>query len=79
MVREVGVHDNDEGARSIFQAVDVGGAETHLARAGLQDDVRRAVDGLQLFGDGESAVRGAVVDDYNFPIKIAGGTARISI
>ncbi len=71
MVREVGVHDDDEGASGVFQSVDVRGAETHFTGPGLQDDVRGAVDGLELLGHGEGAVGGAVVDDDDFPVEFA--------
>ena len=71
MVREVGVHDDDEGAGGKFEAVDVGGAETHFAGAGFEDNVRGTVDGLELFGDGEGAVGGTVVDDYDLPFEFA--------
>jgi hypothetical protein len=39
VVREVGVHDDDEVAGGELQAVDVGSAEAELAGAGLEDDV----------------------------------------
>ncbi len=48
----------------MFEAVDVGGAETEFAGAGFEDDARGCVEGLELLGYGEGAVGGAVVDDY---------------
>ncbi|KAI9148067.1 3-oxoacyl-(acyl carrier protein) reductase [Paramyrothecium foliicola] len=70
VVAEVGVHDDDEVARDELQAVDVGGAEAQLAGARLEDDVRGV--GLdELLGDLLGAVGGAVVDDDDFPVKVA--------
>jgi len=68
VVGEVGVHDDDGGAGGGFEAVDVGGAEPEFAGAGFEDYVGRAVEGLELVGDGEGAVGGGVVDDYDFPV-----------
>ena len=68
MVAEVGVHDDDEVARDELEAVDVGGAQTELARAGLEDDAG-TVGGDELLGDFLCAVGGAVVDDNQFPIE----------
>ena len=48
----------------MFEAVHVGGSETEFAGAGLEDDARGSVEGLELLGYGESAIGGAVVDDY---------------
>ena len=73
MVREIGVHDDDEAARRVFQTVDISGAQAELAGTGFQDDVRRGVEGLELLGDGEGAVGGAVVDDDNFPVEVVFG------
>jgi hypothetical protein len=71
VVAEVGVHDDDKVARRELQAVDVGGAEAELAGAGLEDDVRGV--GLdELVGDLLGAVGGAVVDDDEFPVELAG-------
>ena len=50
--------------------MDVGSAQAELAGTGFQDDVRGGVEGLQLLGDGEGAVGGAVVDDDDFPVEI---------
>ena len=55
VVTEVGVHDDDEVARRELQAVDVGGAETQLAGAGADLDVR-GVDFGELSGDFLGAV-----------------------
>lgn len=38
MVREISVHDYDEGAGGVAQAVDIGGSETEFAGAGFEDD-----------------------------------------
>ena len=68
MVREIGVHYYHVGSGGVFEAVDVGGAETEFAGAGFEDDARGGVEGLELLGYGEGAIGGAVVDDYEFPV-----------
>jgi hypothetical protein len=73
VVREVGVHDDDEVALGELQPVDVGRAQAQLARARLQHDARGAVDLLQLLGNVLRAIRGAVVDDDEFPIELSRG------
>lgn len=70
MVAEVGVHDDNKVAGGIFQAVDVSCTQTELALTGLEDDVFRAIEFLELLRDLEGAVRGSVVDDNNFPIQL---------
>ena len=70
MVGEVGVHDDDEVARGELQPVDVGGAETKLAGARLEDDMRGV--GLdELVGNFLRAVGGSVVDNDELPIEFA--------
>ena len=64
MVGEIGVHYDHECACCVFEAVDVGGSETEFAGAGFEDDAVGCVEGLELLGDGEGAVRGGIVDDY---------------
>jgi hypothetical protein len=54
--------------------VDVGGAETELACAGFEDDVRGTERGLEFFGAGEGAVGGGVVDNYYFPVEVSAGS-----
>ena len=70
MVAEVGVHDDDEVARGELQAVDVGGAETQLPGARLEDDMG-AVGLYELEGDFLGAIGRAVVNDDEFPVKLA--------
>jgi hypothetical protein len=70
-VAEVSVHDDNEVAGGILQAVDVGGAQTELALAGLEDDVFGAIEALELLADLEGTVRGAIVNDNDFPIEVA--------
>ena len=72
MVREVGVHDDDEVARCELQAVHVGGAEAEFAGARFEDDAGGRVEFLELLGDGEGAVRGGIVDNDEFPVELAG-------
>lgn len=71
VVAEVGVHDDDEVAGSKLQTVDVGGAQAELTLAGLKDNVFGAVKALELLADLEGTVRGAIVNDNNFPIQVA--------
>lgn len=71
MVAEVGVHDDDEVAGRVLQAVDVGGSQAEFAGARLQFDVFGADGGDELFGDVLGAVGGAVVDDDDFPVEVA--------
>lgn len=71
MVAEIGVHDDDEGARGGAQAVRVGGAEAELAGTRPQEDACGAVEFLELLRDGEGAVGGGVVDDYDFVGEVA--------
>lgn len=75
-MREVGVHDYDEVAGCVVQAVDVCGAETKLACSWLEDDIRWLWGGWvvcfhELFGDFLCAVRGAVIDYYDFPVEVS--------
>ena len=56
VVAEVGVHDDDVGARGVLEAVDVGGAEAEFAGAGLEDDVFWVVGVLELADDGLGAI-----------------------
>ena len=78
MVAEVGVHDDDKSARGELQAVNVGGAEAELARARLEDDVRR-VGLYELVGDFLRAVGGSVVDDDELPVELAAGRALAAV
>ena len=71
MVREVGVHDDDEVAGCVLQAVDVGGSESEFTSAGADLDALGGVDLLELGGDFLGTVGGAVVDDDEFPVEIA--------
>lgn len=77
MVREVGVHDDDEVARREFQAVDVGGAEAQFARARFQHDALGSVELLQLLGDLQGAVGRGVVDDDDFPVEVVLGEGAV--
>jgi len=72
VVAEVGVHDDDIVAGRELQAVDVGRAETEFACSRVQFDVLRADGGDQLLCDFLGAVGGAVVDDDDFPVEVAG-------
>lgn len=72
MVGKVGVHDYYKGASCGAQAVDVGGAEAEFSGTGAEEDVFWGVEGLELGGDFEGAVRGGVVDDDDFVVEVAG-------
>ena len=72
MVREVGVHDDDEVTGCVLQAVDVGGSESEFTSAGADLDALGGVDLLELGGDFLGTVGGAVVDDDEFPVEFAG-------
>lgn len=76
VVREVGVHDDDEVARRELQAVHVRRPQPQLARPRLQLDPRR-VRLLQLLRDLLRAVRRTVVDDDDFPIEVAAKFASV--
>lgn len=67
---EVRVHDDDEVARRVLEAVDVGSAETEFAGAWSQLDAGGRVGFYELFGDFLGAVWGAVVDDDDFPVDV---------
>ena len=51
--------------------MDVGGAETELARAGANLDALRAVNFLELRSDFLGPIWRAIIDDYKLPLKIA--------
>lgn len=71
VVAEISVHDYHKVAIAMVQAMNVGGTQTELSLAGLQVDVFGAVESLKLLGDFEGAVRGAIVDNHNFPVQVA--------
>lgn len=69
MVREIGVHDDDEVTGCELQAVDVGCAKTELAGAGVKVHVW-CVDLGELVSYDLGAVRGAVVDYDELPVEV---------
>lgn len=71
MVREVGVHDDDEVSRHELQAVYVCRPETELSCARFEEDVGRVSFG-ELVCDDLGAVWRAIVDDDEFPVEITG-------
>ena len=71
MVAEIGIHDDYKVARHELQAMDIGGAQAELAGAGLEYDVR-GISFHELVRHNLGAVRGAVVNDDDFPVKFAG-------
>lgn len=70
MVREIRVHDDDVRPRRVLQAVDVRRAQAQFARPWPQVDSVRVCFG-QLRRDFLGAVRGGVVDDYDFPVEFS--------
>lgn len=73
VVGEVGVHDDNEVASDELQAVNVGRTEAKLSSARLEVNVGRV--GLdELLGDFLRAVRGAIVNNDDFPVQVTTGT-----
>jgi hypothetical protein len=69
VMREVGVHDDDEVAGDELETVDVGRAETKLAGSGLQEDVW-GVDLDELLGNFLGSIGGSIVDNDEFPVEV---------
>lgn len=69
VVGEIGIHDDDEVARRELEPVDVCCAETKLACAGLEEDMR-CVGFDELVGYDLGAIWAAVVDDDEFPVEV---------
>ena len=69
MVGEIGVHDDYVVAGCKLEAVDVGGAKTELASAGVEVDVG-SIDLCELIGNDLGAVWRAVVDDDELPVEV---------
>lgn len=70
VVREVGIHDDNEVAGNELETVDIGRSETEFASAGFEEDVGRV--GLdELLGDFLGSIGGSVVDNDEFPIEVA--------
>ena len=72
MVAEVGVHDDDIVAGRELQAVDIGRSETEFACSRVQFDMLGADGGDELLCDFLGAVGGAVVDNDDLPVEVAG-------
>lgn len=71
VVAEIGVHDNNEVASHVFQAVHVSGSQAKLALSGLEDNVFGAIELLKLLRDFEGAVRGSIIDNNDLPIELS--------
>ena len=69
---EVGVHDDDIVAGRELQAVDIGRSETEFACSRVQFDMLGADGGDELLCDFLGAVGGAVVDNDDLPVEVAG-------
>ncbi len=69
MVREIGIHDDDEIPRCRFETMDVSGAKAEFTRARAEEDMFRVIQFLELLGDFEGAVGGGIVDNDNFVIE----------
>ena len=70
MVREIGIHDDDEIPRCRFETMDVSGAKAEFAGTRAEKDVVRVIQLLELLGDFEGAVGGGIVDNDNFVIEV---------
>lgn len=57
--------------------MDVGRSKAEFSGAGAQLDVLGADGGDELFGDVLRAVGGAVVDDDDFPVEVAGNAVLV--
>lgn len=75
---EIGVHDDDKIPPDEFQPVHVGSPEPQLSRSRFEDDAVGGVDGLELLGDVEGAVRGGIVNDDQFPVELTGSNDTVS-
>ena len=69
MMREVGIHYYHEVAGAELKTVNVGCAETKLACASFEEDVW-GVGFRELICDNLRSIRGAVVYDYELPVKV---------
>lgn len=78
MMAEIGVHDDDKIPPHEFQPVHVGGPEPQLSRSRFEDDAVGGVDGLELLGDVEGAVRGGIVNDDQLPVELTGSDETVS-
>lgn len=72
MVAEVGVHNDDIVAGRELQAVDIGRSETEFTCSRVQFDMLGADGGDELLCDFLGAVGGAVVDNDDLPVEVAG-------
>ena len=70
MVREICIHDNYEGPRSVLESMDVRSTKTKFACARFKDNAA-SVKVLELLGYLQGAVWGAVVDNDYFPVEFA--------
>lgn len=75
---EIGVHDDDKISLCEFQPVHIGSPESKLSRSRFENDAIGRVDGLELLGDVEGAVRGGIVNDDEFPVELTGSNDNVS-
>lgn len=75
---EISVHDNDKVPPCELQPVHVGSPEPQLSRPRFEDDAIGGVDGLELLGDIEGAVRGGIVNDDELPVELTGSNDAVS-
>lgn len=76
---KIGVHDDDEVPSCEFQPVHVGGPEPQLSGSRFKDDAVGGVDGLELLGNVEGAVRGGIVNDDQFPVELTGNSESVNL
>ena len=70
MVRQVGVHDDDEVPLGVLQSVDVGRAQAKFFLPGSEDYFIFAIDILALLGDLQRSVGTSVVDDNDLVVQL---------
>ena len=78
VVREICIHDDYEGPRSVLKSMDVRSTKTKFACAGFEDDAA-SVKVLKLLGYLQGAVGGTIVDNDNFPVEFAERAGGVSI
>lgn len=64
----VSIHDDDKIAGGRFHAMHISRPKTKFARSRSEQDLVIPVDGLQLTGNLEGTIRGAIINDDNFVI-----------
>jgi hypothetical protein len=71
MMREIRIHNNDKISGNELESVNIRGSEAELAGARLEQNLVRAIHADQLLRDLLRAIWRGVVDDDEFPLKVA--------